>query len=203
MAENDLDLVIAIALAVGMSTLIATIEIPNLSKTNLKSCVTGAFGVYLVILIVGNISTTLTATVIISSADGVNNFPGPLWFWYAFLGVFGFEVILQNMNVTFFDKGVLTIHDWISKARDNSIARAIKVDADAVERHAQELANRLRTLPVDDLNAAVLQHLGADKVQELNSKAAAADANLSLVKALALAYQRPVQADAIARAIVE
>lgn len=195
------DLGIAIVLAGALSVLIAAIEIPSKSKTDLKSCKTGSFGIYLVILIVGNISTTLLASTVINAAlEEANSFPGPVWFWYAFVGVFGFEAILQNVNVTLFDNGVLSINDWISKARNNAIAKALTVHADAGERYALYLAEKIKMLPENELNAMVLQHLGADKVQELNDKATQAAAP-SLVKALALAYERPDQADAIAQAI--
>ncbi len=41
----------------------------------------------------------------------------PYYFLFApFFGVFGFETVLKNTNITMFDKGVLTIQTWIEKA---------------------------------------------------------------------------------------
>ena len=70
--------------------------------------------------------------------------PGPRWLWYAFVGVFGFEVILKNMNLTLFGKGVLTINDWIQKARDVTVAGAIKSQTTKNVAHLNNLANTLR-----------------------------------------------------------
>jgi len=46
----------------------------------------------------------------------------------AFIGVFAFETILKNINVTVLDKGVLTIQVWIDKALTAAAAAAIVRD---------------------------------------------------------------------------
>jgi hypothetical protein len=112
------------------------------------------------------------------------------WFWSAFLGVFAFEAILQRINITFFDKGVLTISDWISKARDGAVAAAVKSHATALVRREQLLADRIAAnsnLTDQNLNAHVHNLLGSGRVQELDQAAAASNANPRLIKALALA----------------
>lgn len=131
------DLGIAIAFAVGLSLLIGVIELSYRSNAGLGACRSSAAVLYLLILSIGNAATTLLAAVTTAgffvSTTTTASTPSqsaPLalpfrWFWYAFLGVFGFEALLQNMNLTFFGKGVLSISDWIGKARDNAVASAV------------------------------------------------------------------------------
>jgi hypothetical protein len=112
------------------------------------------------------------------------------WFWYAFLGVFGFEVLLQNINVTFLNRGLLSISDWISKARDSTVAAALSAEANSGSKRAQLLANRLQNLDDADLNAQVLNLLGQSRLDELTRTANDMSANPKLTKALALAYEK-------------
>ncbi len=106
------------------------------------------FFIFLLIMMAGNTVTTLAAAAIVRpfTADAnvepqnrptTNPAPppllsaGPPWLWYAFIGVFAFEAILQQINVTIFDRNVLTINDWITKARDLAVQGAIKSVASA------------------------------------------------------------------------
>ena len=192
------DLGFSIIFAVLFSILIATIEIISKSKAKFKSCFRGNFFIYLLILIIGNSATTLMASSIIESVIGKgNSIPGPLWFWYAFVGVFGFQVIIQNMNITFFDAGVLSIDDWISKARDTSIADAVAQNDHSILRREQRLARELMSLDLQELNTQISQYLEDGVLQKLEEKAANNKADPKLVKALALAKNRPDEAKAI------
>lgn len=114
---------------------------------------------------------------------------GYSWFWYAFLGVFGFEAILKNINITFFDKGVLSISDWISKARDHAVALAIDSKAQEDARRKQAITEKLRTLPIVDLNTHIENRLGRNRLDEIEQRAATQNLDASLLKALALAYE--------------
>lgn len=119
------------------------------------------------------------------------------WFWYAFLGVFAFEALLQNINLTLFSRGVLSINDWISKARENAVADAIEAQTNADVQRTQSLAGKLRTVATPELNAHVLHNLGALRLHELEATARSAGADDRLVKALALAQEAPDVAAAI------
>jgi hypothetical protein len=229
-----MDLLIAIALAAGFSLLIGAIELVYRSKAKFIACLNGSSCLYVLVLLIGNIATTLFAAATLggivpetpanAGASEAKDESGKLkegsglttpsdpagqraavrsllerfpWFWYAFLGVFGFEVLLQNMNLTFFGKGMLSINDWISKARDNAVALAVENQAQAVNRESQSLAARLRQKPPADLNAQVVNCLGAARLTELVNTAKATGADESLVKALALANEAPDKARAI------
>ncbi len=190
------DVVIALCVTVGLSVVISVVEIVFRSRTRLRYCLGGSWLLYVTILAIGNGSTTLLAVTLVDTA-GDFELPGPDWFWYAFLGVFAFEGVLQNTNVTVFGKGVLSIEDWISKARDNAEVAANRSQTTADHRRSQALAKQLVALPEAKLNAYVLQHLGADVLQELNAMVAQTGADPCLTKALALAYETPDQAEAI------
>jgi hypothetical protein len=123
--------------------------------------------------------------------------PGPVWMWAAFLGVFGFQVILTRVNITVFGQGVLTIEDWIAKAQDAAVVRANEILRDARFAEAEIVASRLAKLPIADLNAHVTTHLGATVIKDLEAAALAANANAALLKAQALATQKPYEAKAI------
>jgi len=104
--------------------------------------------------------------------------------------VFGFEALLQRINVTFANQGVLTINDWISKARDGAVASAVESQVEAQTMREQQLAERLvqsHAISDADLNTYVENWLGAGRVAELDRAAAACGANPRLMKALALA----------------
>ena len=188
---------IALAIAAALSGLISVIEIRHQSRAELRSCFGVAFLLYLAILLVGNVGTTLLAITVVGEAD----LPGPNWFWYGFVGVFGFEALLQNINVTMFGKGVLSINLWISKARDNAVAAAIRSNTVRKTPRAHWLANRLTAIPMQQLNAYVVQGLSDERLAELDRTAQQTGADPALIKALALAHEVPDEAEAVVRAL--
>lgn len=207
------DVFIAVPLAAVFTLLIALIEIAYQSKVRhvFVWCFRIGFLLYLLVLLAGNVATTMAATSVLKpfidasaaapAQAGSQDEPGfakqpapPLgtglpWFWYAFLGVFGFEAVLQRVNVTFANQGVLTINDWISKARDSAVASAIASQVEARTKREQQLADRLVASNISDadLNTYVENWLGGGRVSELDQAAGACGANPRLMKALALA----------------
>lgn len=189
-----MDLGIAAVFAVLFTFLLVVIEISRAAKTSLKFAFRGPTFVFFLISCLGNIFTTVVAAVVLS---GKIPDVGPPWLWLSIIGVFGFETLLQRVNVTVADVGVLTINDWITKAKDAATADAIEAEVNAKEIDAKKLADRLATLDEDVLNAHVLNILGAGKVTTLDAASAQERANAKLVKALALAKGNYVQALAI------
>lgn len=181
-----------IAIASVLSILVAIIEIPWTSKTRLWSSLGTYFWVYLVILIVGNSMTTWVAGAMIPK-----EWPIPACISGAFLGVFGFQVILKNMNLRVFDKGVLSIEDWISKARDLAVANAVHEHAVSKRQQEIKIAEKLKVDP--SLNTYVTQFLGPGTVVELDALAEANGADKNLIKAFALAIQKPEDSAALCK----
>jgi len=206
----DMDLRIAVAAALILTILIALIEILHSAKANrIPICL--PFVLYFLILAVGNVLATLAAVSIVQKValnsektevadsqpealtNGAAQSPapaGPLWFWYAAVGVFAFEAVLQRINVTVADQGVLTINDWVRKARDRAVAAVVELEVNARGKMVKELTDKLnlnKDLSDADLNTYVQQFLGPSKVHEIEDLAKQNDANPRLAKALALA----------------
>lgn len=128
-------------------------------------------------------SLLLAGTVTADLLDSVQ----PRWFIHAFIGVFGFEIVLKRVNVTFSDSGVLTINDWITSARDTAVAHAVEADVKEGEKRAQNLAQRLARLDDAALNAHVINLLGQQQLTYLDAAAQNGGADPGLIKGLALA----------------
>lgn len=179
------DAEIAAVIALPLSALIVAIEITRAASSSLFRILRSPTLLYFLIVAVGNIFTTFLAAATVSQQIPAGT--APPWFWYAFLGVFGFEAILKNVNLTFAGIGVLSINDWITKAKDAATADVIEADVWLKEQQAMTLAARLKVLPEKDLNTHVLNILGSGQVQWLEAEAAQAKADPQLIKALALA----------------
>lgn len=191
------DTVIAILIALVFTLLIVTIEIASQSRASLKACFSSVFLLYCAILAVGNSVTTLLASVI---AAGRLPHVLVIWFpfFYAFFGVFAFEGVLGNTNVTIFDRGVLTIQDWIAKARDPAIARAISNNVRLITNSANRSAQGLRQkLSEPELNTYIDQKFGAGTAAKLDADALKSNSDRVLYKALEFAIKAPVETQAI------
>jgi hypothetical protein len=108
----------------------------------------------------------------------------------AFIGVFAFQSILKNMNITILDKGVLTIQDWLDKAKSGAAAAAILHDIERIDLARGSLAQQLATVPESKLNALLASKLpvaaGGSIVAQLDAAAVANSADPQLYKAYAL-----------------
>lgn len=179
------DWAIAAVLVLPLTCLLAVIQISHLSdRPSVRGLFCASTVRYILIAFLGNLFTTSLAAA--TTAHQVPSIP-PGWFWYAFLGVFGFEAILKHINLTFSGIGVLSISDWITKARDVATADVIEADVLLKEKDANALASRLQHLSDAELNAHVNHILGAGQVQVLDAQAGQCHADPKLVKALALA----------------
>lgn len=180
-----LDAEIAAIIALPLSSLIVAIQITQASSSSIQRALRGPTFLYFLIVFVGNVFTTFLAAATI--AKTIPTDIAPAWFWYAFFGVFGFEAILKNLNLTFAEIGVLSINDWITKAKDAAVADVIEADVMYQLQMANALAAKLKELPVDELNTHVIHILGNGQVGVLDAAANSESADPQLMKALALA----------------
>src|SRR5258706_6795778 len=168
-----------------LTSLLVAIEILAVSKSRFRSCFQASSFFYLFILFVGN--SVASMIVLIPYVDDI--VPGRSMgyaLFASFFGVFSFEGILSNTNVTVFNHGVLTIADWIWRARDGAIAATTKQDVATTINENRQLTDKLRALPEQDLNALVESNLGNGSVVRINQGAAAANADPRYSKALEL-----------------
>lgn len=180
----------AIAMAMAMSLVLANIQLIREAKTSPRAIIGLELGFYFCIVAFGYAATTLLASTLTSRFPvGLKDyFP----FISAFLGVFGFESILKNTNVTMFDRGVLTIQDWTERALTVAGAAAIARQQRYDSRRQALVVAILMNFANDRLNALVLSKLG-DKVRDLEAAAVANQADPKRYKAmqLAAAYSIP------------
>ncbi|UII24535.1 hypothetical protein LVD15_14510 [Fulvivirga maritima] len=170
------DVACALVVSSLLSVLLATIQISIDAKTNdLRSIITSSFIFYILIMVIGNIITTLLSANLID-----NNLPapgssqtsflliGPRWIWYSIFGVFGFEAIIQKVNVTFFDQGVLTIHDWLTKAKKSATAASLEKIVMLNFQDSQSLASKLKDqLDQESIHTFASMQLGFDQYEKI------------------------------------
>jgi hypothetical protein len=173
---------------VVFSLLLASIEIADKSKMPLFSCLVVPSFLYFCIRAFGNVVATLLASALVVKID-----PGLAAYYFlfaAFLGIFSFETILKNMNVTVAGAGILTLQAWMDKALNVASAAAIERDLQRTHIQVEKLANQLSKIPEPELNAFVainLANQGPNIVQTLDNTAKANHANPRLIKGYAVA----------------
>jgi|SRR5579859_1393055 len=182
----------AIAIAIAFSFVLAAIEISSEAKKPLRSCIVASSFFYCCLLIFGNVVTTLMASILVAKMDARL---APYYFIFAaFFGIFAFETILKNTNVTVLDKGVLTIQIWINKALTAAAAAAIVRDLQRMNIQDGRLAQKLAGIPEIKLNTFVALKLsnGAPNiVATLDATAATNKADPRLYKAYAIVTAVP------------
>lgn len=196
-----MDPLLSSVLLTTVSTLLITpVEIGfRAEKAGLRECVGSAFFLYALIFLVGNAVAALLASVLLADA-----LPRTLIFWFpfiwAFSGVFAFQGVISNANITLFGKGVLTIEEWIGKARDRAVAAALEAHTRNEQDAALKAAAVIRELPIDELNAHLLQEFGAAALADIERLAQQSGADPKYYKALELAKKHPAKAAALVRA---
>jgi hypothetical protein len=178
----------ALVFAVVFSFVLASIEISNVSKKPMRSCLVFPSFLYCSIRAFGNVVATLLASVLVARIDpALANF---YWLFAAFLGIFSFETILKNMNVTVAGAGILTLQAWMDKALNAASAASIESDLQRTQIDIEKLAHRLSKIKDEELNAFVITYLASQVpniVDTLEKAAAANKANPRLHKGYAVA----------------
>jgi hypothetical protein len=192
---------IAIFSGVLLTLVLAFVEILYQSKVRqLKACCAGGiFYFYTLLLLVGNALAAALASITLNKQlpeSWASMFP----FIDVAIGIFAFEAILKNTNISFFDKGVFTIQDWIGKARDPAIAAAVKKQSEFDRNLIVESAKTLTALPEDELNAYIATYVKDTSVADIETAAVASGADRKLYKALELALKAPDDTASIIRA---
>lgn len=178
-------LVTAAILAFLLTCLVLAIELPARAKSNVRACISYPTLVYVAILTVGNLLTTLLAYFSINLGEHLGEYEVWRPVASAVAGVFAFEAVLSNSNITYLDRNILTISDWIATARDQAIAQAVKAQARRDDDQALKLANLLTELEEGRLNTYIANNAKQD-VSQLDSEAANQNLDRKLHKALVL-----------------
>lgn len=187
----------ALALAALFTALVVAIGLVSESGSRFRATLCVESGLYLAIYLVGNSFGTFLALfqapdilseilgnpgTPIAQASALNNWGVP--FLSAFLGVFAFQVVLSNTNITFFGKGVLTIDDWINKAKNAAVAKSADREDEYVVQEETELAEKLAQLDEQTLTTYLVNER-AD-LDGIEQDGARYDIDLRLYKAQCL-----------------
>lgn len=172
------------------TALLVLILIANEAKAGFKATLTYHTFLYFLIFGLGNNVATLFAI------PQVNQFglPPNLLFMEpyiaAFLGVFAFHGVLSNTNISLFDRNVLTIDSWISKARDNAIQQVARKQGEIRLNEVDNFAKQLAAIDEQVLNTYIANYLdhGADYYDDEAKKT---NSDKKLYKALMLASRLP------------
>jgi hypothetical protein len=192
-------------LVAGLVALLLTyvmllVEVLLRAKATFKATLNLPCLFYLVVLAFGNVLMTLFA---LPQLDGRISEPLRPWvqpLLAAFAGCFAFHGVLSNMNITFFQKKLLTFDDWIAKARSLAAGAANEKQGALDAEEDIAIARRLAALHPGKLNAYVAEYLPGTDIRELESRARANGADAPLYKALELATKDRRKAKAILRA---
>lgn len=190
-------LTLSIIISVLLTCITVSIEIIYLSQARIRACISSRFALYFLIQALGNGMATLLASVFLA-----DKLPESIQKWnpviFAFFGVFAFEGIMSNTNLTFFDKGVLTIQNWINKGRDPAVAYAIKQNAQLEENEVIRFAHTLRdTVSLKELNTYLSNTITPEELARIEADASKSGSDPHLYKALELARRNPSQSAAI------
>lgn len=184
-ALSHSDFLWAIGLAIVWSLVVGFIEIQRRSKSQPRACFGAPSFVYWAVLSFGNVVTTLLASLEVEKLPASLS---PFFFLLLpFFGIFAFEAILKNTNVTLFNKGVLTIQDWIDKALDTAAAAAIAQEETLKEDEKDKLIEKLMELDEQEINTRVLDRMGEGMVEKLNTAAKTSSADRKRYKVFQLA----------------
>ncbi len=191
----------ALVFSVLLTFLICVIEFPNQAKVSLRACLVWTSVPYLIIRAIGNAVTTVLAYPLLKPRLGDLLDPSSymLAFLDAFAGVFAFHFVLSHTNVTVFQKGVLTIEDWIAKALENAIGPANKKEAKLTEDRTQRLVDDLDRSLTDEaqLNAQIDAAMGVGTAGKLAEEAGKSGSDVKMYKLLAFATAKPDRAASI------
>lgn len=187
---------VALVLTVAFTVLVVLIELTLKAPATFRACLTLPGLYYFLIALIGNAVATLLAYWQLDKR--VDEALEPYSFLFASIaGVFAFQGVLTNANITFLQKNVLTIDDWISKAQALATAAASKQQGRLDDVKVLQTASQLQDLDEATLNVHIGEYLSKTSVDELERRAKALRADPHYYKALRLASQNPDKSKAI------
>lgn len=186
----------SIGWAVTMTLLTSVLDVKFRAKSGISSTFTSHFAAFAILQVIGNAITALGAIYLVHDKlpEGLQWYAP---FIYAFVGVFAFEGVLSNMNISLFDTKILKFQEWVGIARDPAVASAIAKEARLNTTTRTKLANQLKTLcPPTDIDTHLRVKLGETEWLKIEQ---ATYADTLLYKCLRLAEEDENNAKALVR----
>lgn len=178
------------------------VELQFRAKAELASCIGRASILYIVMLCFFNALAAALASAVLKNGVPGGPFFAPMF--YALFGVFAFETVLSNTNVTIFEKGVLAFQEWTGKARDPAVAAVGRRQVQRESDRSTALADLLMKMDVATLRTYVLdafQEAGKKLIEDSEASAAKYGADPKRLVALAFAQASPHRATSAARLV--
>jgi hypothetical protein len=187
----------SVLVCIALTALVAAVDIAWRAKAGLIPALTGSIVPYFLLMAFGNVVTTLLGSISIRKS-----LPPDLLTWMPlfapFFGVFGFEGIISNTNVSIFGKGIISFPEWLGRARDSAVAAAVKKEVQIGHNRMLGSASYLHdNLSEEDLNTFLTTWCGQETVTSIEAAARASKSNIQLAKALELATKEPERTKAL------
>lgn len=184
----------AVLIALIFSCLVALTEVRFRSKERWRLCFNWGLLLYAIALSLGNVVTTIAATVFV---DLSKVYPwSPLL--YAFIGVFSFQAILNNVSIMYLNHSLPSIKNWTRKARTIAVEGALREKVQAGKRLRQRMAENLPRLSERALSTVFAQCCGGNtEVKKIKDDAKKSGGDIKYYLALELADKAPDEARAM------
>ena len=205
------DIWVAIIVSLILTIPISIIQIYLDSKrSNLWSYLSWIFFIFLFLKIIFNAATTYLAALTIENIKDVPffikiiYFVEPKWILYSLLGLFGFEVILKEIDVTYSEKNILSFNSWMTVTKKSATAAVIEKDITLKIELTERLSEQLSIeCSASQINAHAINILGMEKLKEINdSLNSHTDIEIDRIKYLSiiLSDKEPEKINAILKA---
>ena len=146
---------------------------------------------YIAALGFGNAVTTTTVALVVGY-DWADSW-SPLMHAVGGLGLF--HGILNNLNITYLDQGVLAIQNWTRKARDIAEEAALAERNEVIDELRRQIEEALPKISEKQLNTHLTDCCGeSDFVKRLEAEADESGSDHKLYKAFELADRAPDRA---------
>lgn len=129
-----------------LTILASILEIKHRAKCGVPAVANIHSFFFLLIQLVGNSLSSLFAYYLIHTKTPL---PDEFGFFEPFIaavaGVFMFEVVFSNTNISVFDTGILRFQEWVELARVPAVAKSLELEAEAEMKTKLELVEQLQT----------------------------------------------------------
>lgn len=188
----------AALIAFAVACCFALVNVRRRSGVRAYHCVTLWLFVYAAALGLGNVATTVFAVSVVDIGSAGS------WaaLLYAAVGLGIFYGGLNNINVTYLDKGIIAIQDWSKLARDVAEKSALDRRSRAIDEIRRKMEEAHPEIPEEQLDAHLSKYCGgAETVKKVEHEARRIGGNPRRLKALELADCAPRRAASILKTL--
>lgn len=172
-------------LACLFTFLLVIIQLLHGAGSSLRALATWHTLLYLLIFLLGNLVATILAVDLLSGQLD-ENVAVYAPFLQAFAGVFSFQFIIGNTNISLFQKDVLAINDWITQAKQVAIQKAIERQIELDDAALIINTNKLSRLEEEQLKLYLKTQLDED-IEHIENDAVDSNIATNKYKAMILA----------------